>query len=224
MIDKSMIFDIVGTNAGLWCGADMDATDLADAVHSADAQNLPMISVVPNMVQTVWPWLEGNNIKIMSRFYLDGKKITEEQISDVTVRINTSLRQGANGAQIFLSYGALAGLVEQTHVVRDDLFFNKDLSIGMDIGEIESFDWPDVFANLQKINASSVIFVFARDTGDKSDFVGRLYGMLNAWNVENKFSLQFAFGPNLLRIEQAMRLVQQMRPNLMDGLRFWINA
>lgn len=224
MIDKSMIFDIVGTNAGLWCGADMDATDLADAVHFAGVQKLPVVSVAPNMVQTVWPWLEGNNIKIMSRFYLDGKKITEEQISDVTVRINTSLRQGANGAQIFLSYGALAGLVEQTHVVRDDLFFNKDLSIGMDIGEIGPFDWMDVFANLQKINASSVIFVFTHDTGDKSDFVGRLYGMLNAWDVANKFSLQFAFGPNLLRIEQAMRLVQQMRPGLMGELRFWINA
>lgn len=224
MIDKSMIFDIVGTNAGLWCGADMDATDLADAVHFAGVQKLPVVSVAPNMVQTVWPWLEGNNIKIMSRFYLDGKKITEEQISDVTVRINTSLRQGANGAQIFLSYGALAGLVEQTHVVRDDLFFNKDLSIGMDIGEIGPFDWMDVFANLQKINASSVIFVFTHDIGDKSDFVGRLYGMLNAWDVANKFSLQFAFGPNLLRIEQAMRLVQQMRPGLMGELRFWINA
>ena len=224
MIDKSMIFDIVGTNAGLWCGADMDATDLADAVHFAGVQKLPVVSVAPNMVQTVWPWLEGNNIKIMSRFYLDGKKITEEQISDVTVRINTSLRQGANGAQIFLSYGALAGLVEQTHVVRDDLFFNKDLSIGMDIGEIGPFDWMDVFANLQKINASSVIFVFTHDTGDKSDFVGRLYGMLNAWDVANKFSLQFAFGPNLLRIEQAMRLVQQMGPGLMGELRFWINA
>lgn len=223
MIDKSMIFNMVGTNAGLWCGADMDATDLADAVHCADVQKLPMISVVPNMVQTVWPWVEDNNIKIMSRFYLDGRKITEEQISDITVRINTSLRQGANGAQIFLSYGALAGLVEQTHVVRDDLFFNKDLSIGMDVGEIGPFDWGDVFANLQKINASSVIFVFTHDTGDKSDFVGRLYGMLNAWDAANKFSLQFAFGPNLLRIEQAMRLVQQMQPGLMGELRFWIN-
>jgi hypothetical protein len=223
MIDKSMIFDMVGTSAGLWCGADMDATDLADAVHCVDVQKLPVISVAPNMVQTVWPWVEGNNIKIMLRFYLDGKKITEEQISDITVRINTSLRQGANGAQIFLSYGALAGLVEQTHVVRDDLFFNKDLSIGMDVGEIGPFDWADVFANLQKINASSVIFVFTHDTGDKSDFVGRLYGMLNAWDAANKFSLQFAFGPNLLRIEQAMRLVQQMRPGLMGDLRFWIN-
>ena len=223
MIDKSVIFDLVGTKAGLWCGADMDATDLADAVHVADVQKVPVISVVPNVVQTVWPWMEAGDIKIMSRFYLDGKKITEDKISDITVRINTSLRQGANGAQIFLSYPALAGLVEQTHVVRDDLFFNKDLSIGMDVDEIGPFDWTDVFENLRKINASSVIFVFARDTGDKSDFVGRLYGMLNAWNVENKFSLQFAFGPNLLRIEQTLRLVQRVRPNLMDGLRFWVN-
>ena len=69
-----------------------------------------------------------------------------------------------------------------------------------------------------------MIFVFTHDIGDKSDFVGRLYGMLNAWDVANKFSLQFAFGPNLLRIEQAMRLVQQMRPGLMGELRFWINA
>ena len=126
MIDKSVIFDLVGTKAGLWCGADMDATDLADAVHVADVQKVPVISVVPNVVQTVWPWMEAGDIKIMSRFYLDGKKITEDKISDITVRINTSLRQGANGAQIFLSYPALAGLVEQTHVVRDDLFFNKD--------------------------------------------------------------------------------------------------
>ena len=223
MIDKSVIFDLVGTKAGLWCGADMDATDLADAVHVADVQKLSVVSVAPNMVQTVWPWVEGNNIKIMSRFYLGGKKITEEQISDITVRINTSLRQGANGAQIFLSYNALAGLVEQTHVVRDDLFFNKDLAIGMDINEIGPFDWGDVFENLRKINASSVIFVFARDAGDKSDFVGRLYGMLNAWDATNKFSLQFAFGPNLVRMEQTMRLVQQMRPDLMTGLRFWVN-
>ena len=151
------------------------------------------------------------------------KKITEDKISDVTVRINTCLRQGADGAQVFLSYDALAGLVEQTHIVRDDLFFNKDLSIGMDVGEIGPFDWVGVFENLRKINASSVIFVFTHDTGDKSDFVGRIYGMLNAWDVANKFSLQFAFGPNLLRIEQTLRLVQRVRPNLMDGLRFWVN-
>ncbi len=223
MIDKNAIFELVGTNAALWCGADLGATDLAEAVHFADVSNLSMISVAPNMVQTVWPWLENSNVKIMTRFYLENKKITEENISDITVRINTALRQGAHGAQVFLSVGALGDLVEQTHVVRDDLFFNKDLAIGLDVGEVGPFDWADVFANLRKINASSVVFVFTHDTGDKSDFVGRLYGMLNAWGADNKFSLHFAFGPNFMRIEQAQRLVQRMKSMLVNDMRFWLN-
>ncbi len=221
MIDKNAVFDFIGVNAAVWCGADMDATDLAKSVQFVNEKKLSMISVAPNVVQTVWPWLEAGNVKIMSRFYME--KINEGQISDVTVRINSALRQGAHGAQIFLPYRVLAELVEQTHVVRDDLFFNKDLAIGMDIADVGPFDWDDVFANLRKINASSVIFVLTKDSGDKSDFVGRLYGMLNAWGMDNKFNLHFAFGPNFMRIEQAQRLVQQVRPMLMDGLRFWIN-
>ncbi|MBQ5699699.1 MAG: hypothetical protein IIV74_00170 [Alphaproteobacteria bacterium] len=221
MIDKNAVFDFIGVNAAVWCGADMDATDLAKSVQFVNEKKLSMISVAPNVVQTVWPWLEAGNVKIMSRFYME--KINEGQISDVTVRINSVLRQGAHGAQIFLPYRVLAELVEQTHVVRDDLFFNKDLAIGMDIDDVGPFDWDDVFANLRKINASSVIFVLTKDSGDKSDFVGRLYGMLNAWGMDNKFNLHFAFGPNFMRIEQAQRLVQQVRPMLMDGLRFWIN-
>lgn len=224
MIDKSVIFDAIGTGAALWCATDMDATDLADAVQFANARQLSDISVAPNMIQTVWPWLEGRPVKIMTRFYLEHKKITEEHVSDITVRINSALRQGANGAQVFVGVDALGDLVEQTHVVRDDLFFNKDLSIGLDIGDIGPFDWGNVFANLRKINASSVVFAFTQDTGDKSDFVGRIYAMLNAWDLQNKFNLHFAFGPNFMRIEQAQRLVQQVRPMLMDGLRFWISC
>ena len=223
MIDKNAVFDLVGKNLALWCGTDMDATDLADAVYFANSHNLSEVSVAPDMIQTVWPWLEKTSVKIMTRFYMENNKITEEQISDVTVRINACLRHGANGAQIFLNLGGLGDLVEQMHFVRDDLFFNKDLSIGLDISEIGPFDWGNVFANMRKINASSVIFAFAHDTGNKSDFVGRLYGMLNAWGAENKFNLHFAFGPNFMRIEQAIRLVQQVRPGLMDGLRFWVS-
>ena len=224
MINDFSVFDLVGTHAGLWCGVDLDATDMANAVHVADVQKIPMISVAPGMVQTVWPWLENSCVKIMTRFYLEGEKISENQISDITVRINTALRQGASGAQVFLSYAALEELVEQTYIVRDDLFFNKDLAIGMDISDVGPFDWENVFENLRKINASSVIFVFARDDGNKSDFVGRIYAMLNAWGAENKFDLHFAFGPNFMRIEQAQRLVQQIRPNLVGQMCFWVNA
>ena len=224
MIDLDSFFNGVGTNVDVWCGGDTNGVDLARMVEVATQHNAHVVSVLPDVVPTVWPWLEDKNVKIYARFYLSEKRVTEKQISDITVRINNALRQGACGAQIFLRAGALSGLVDQTYVVRDDLFFDKDLSIGLDIADIDAHDWDMIFENLRKINATSVVIVFTNDTGDKSDFVGRIYGMLNAWVGENKFDLHFAFGPNFMRIEQAMRLVQQMRPNLMDGLRFWINV
>ena len=150
MIDKNELLKQLDGKTGLWCGADVEGADLAQAIGILTEQGIDNLSVVPGAVATVWPWLEDKNIKIYARFYLSEKRVTEKQISDITVRINNALRQGACGAQIFLQAGALPGLVAQTYVVRDDLFFNKDLSIGMDVGEIGPFDWGDVFANLQK--------------------------------------------------------------------------
>ena len=223
MIDKNTVFELLGGRVALWCGTDMDSVELARAAQFATDKGVSVVSVAPNAVQTIWPWMENSAVKIMTRFYLDTKNITEKHISDVTVRINAALRQGAHGAQIFLPCVALPGLVEQTHVVRDDLFFNKDLSIGMDISDVGPFDWGTVFDNLRKINASSVIMAFADDAGNKSDFVGRIYAMLNAWGSGNKFNLHFAFGPNFMRIEQALRLVQYMRPDLVGNMRFWVS-
>lgn len=223
MIDKNELLKQLDGKTGLWCGADVEGADLAQAIGILTEQGIDNLSVVPGAVATVWPWLEDKNVKIYARFYLSEKRVTEKQISDITVRINNALRQGACGAQIFLRAGALSGLVDQTYVVRDDLFFDKDLSIGLDIADIDANDWDVIFENLRKIKATSVVIVFTNDTGDKSDFVGRIYGMLNAWSAENKFDLHFAFGPNFMRIEQAQRLVQSVQPGLNNRLKFWVN-
>ena len=175
-------------------------------------------------MKTIWPWLEQAGVDIMARFYFPDTSITDNQIYDITAQINSAFKVGATGAQVFLAYGALDGLVEQTHIIRDDLFFNRDLSIGIDIGDVDSCDWENLFANLQKINASSLLLVLTNDAGKKSDFVGRIYGLLNAWRSDNKFDLHFAFGPNFMRIEQVLRLVESMQPELMDRLVFWVNA
>lgn len=223
MIEKNALFDEVGKYAALWCAGDADGGDLACATQFLNEKKLSIVSVAPDSVLTVWPWLEKSNVKIMGRFYLPNKKVTEAQVSDLTVRINSTFKHGAHGAQVFLPYVALENLVEQTHVIRDDLFFNKDLAIGIDIADVGVFEWEKLFENLRKINASSVVFVFTQDDGDKSDFVGRIYAMLNAWKNENKFDLHFAFGPNFMRIEQAWRLVESMRPELLCGVKFFIN-
>jgi len=224
MMEKNTIFDEFSNNVAVWCGKNMDAMDLAGVVDCFAAQKISVLSVPLGAVETVWPWVEGKNVKIMSRFYFPDKIISEQQISDVTAQINSSFKQGANGAQVFLPYAALDDLVKQTHVIRDDLFFNKFLSIGIDISEIDSQDWPVVFENLKKINASALTLVLTKDDGAKSDFVGRVYGMLNQWGDDNKFDLHFAFGPNFMRIEQAIRLVQVMKPNLMNRLKFFVNV
>ena len=224
MIDTDFKFDeLPNTNAALWCGPDLDSGELACLVQVAVENKTSVLSVAPASVGVVWPWLEGAAIKIMARFYFPDKKITEQQVSDITVRINTAFKHGAHGAQVFLDgVGALSDLVRQTHMIRDDLFFAKDLAIGLDIGGVGPTDWDGLFADLRKINASSLVLVMARDMGAKSDFAARVFGMLDAWTNENKFDLHFVLGNNPMRIEQVMRLVQKMRPELMMGLRFFV--
>ena len=223
-MEKNTVLEEYDKNLAAWCAVNMDSTDLAAVVNVLTERGVSVLSVPANVVETVWPWVEKQNVKIMARFYFPEKNISEKQISDVTQRINTAFKQGANGAQVFLPYAALADLVQQTHLIRDDLFFNKFLSIGVDISEIDSSDWGDLFQNLNKINASALTVVLTKDDGNKSDFVGRIYGMLDAWNQDNKFDLHFAFGPNFLRIEQALRLVKIMQPSLMKNMRFFVNV
>ena len=223
MIEKNIIFDDMSNVASMWCGGDIDSGELARVAEIALDRNLPFVSVMPDAVRTIWPWLENKNVKIMVRFAVADKKISEQQISNLTVDINTAFKHGAHGAQIFLPYGALGELVEQTHVIRDDLFFNKDLSIAIDINQIDSSDWENLFENLRKINATSLLITLSKDTGDKSDFVGRLYGMLDVWENENNFDVHFAFCQNFQRIEQALRLIKSVRPELIKTTKVFIN-
>lgn len=226
MIDTGFLFNELDGRVCLWCAADAVGTDLAAMTERAVDGHMPIISVAPDAVATVWPWLEKTSVRIFSRFYLDGFTVSSAgaAVSDLAVRINASFRRGAAGAQIFVRYRDLNSLVDMMRPVRDDLFFNKDLSIGVDIGDVNPCDLGAMFEMLRRINASSVVFANARDKGAKSDFVGRVYGLLGAWPTDWDGGLDFAFGDNAMRIEQAWRLVTSVRPQLMERTRFFING
>lgn len=223
MIDNNIIFDDFSQNTALWCGGDMEPGELARAVEYVLENKMRMLSVSPDVVKTVWPWLERTDVKIVSRFYLTGNKINEKQISDATININNVLKQGANGAQIFLKSAGLGELVEQVHVIRDDLFFDKDLIIGLDIADVEPCDWKTVYEKLRKINASALMLVLTRDMGLGSDFPGRFFGAMNAWDTDNNFDLHFMLGNNPMRIEQVMRITKLIQPQLLENMRFFVN-
>ena len=103
MMERIAIFDELKDKAGVWCPGELDAGDLARVVEFVTEKKLNVISVSPDSVVTVWPWLEDKFVKIMTRFYLSDKKITEAQISDITIRINNVFKQGAHGAQVFFA-------------------------------------------------------------------------------------------------------------------------
>ena len=223
MINKNIIFDDFSSNAAMWCEDGIDSGELARVADVIIKRNVPIVSVAPNMVLTLWPWIEKTNAKILARFYLNDKKVSESQISDLTGAINNSFKGGASGAMVFLHRSALDGLVEQTHVIRDDLFFNKYLSLGLSLEDIDSGDWNELFLCMQKINASALTLVLTKDDGDKSDFVGRIYGMLDSWDSNNNFDLHFILGHDFCRIEQVLRLMKSVRPELVQITKFFIN-
>lgn len=223
MIDTKTFLSEIQSRIGIWCSADTDGADLARMVQYATDWKADILSVSPDVVPVVWPWIENKPVNLLGRFYVNNDKIDENVMSDLTIKINQSFKSGASGAMVFVRYQHLRPMIDQVAIIRDDLFFNRELVIGLDIGDIDSGDWANLFNELKRINASAVCFVLTKDMGKKSDFVGRVYGMLNAWDSEFSGALHFALENRPERIDQARRLVESIRPELAKDLRFFVN-
>ena len=223
MIDIDLVFKELGDGVCLWCGADTQGADLAQKCQMAIEHKMPIMSVGPDAVPVVWPWLEHSNIFINARFYLEDSKFDDVAASGLAKRVISVFKNGADGATIFVRSKDLDDFVSAMNVVRDDLFFNKELCIGLDIMEFGAYDWVRVFDMLKKINANSVAFFISKDTGKKSDFVGRVYGMLDAWPRDFNARLCWAFGNNIVRFDQAKRLTETLRHDLAAGQSFLVN-
>ena len=223
MIDIKEIFnnDEIIKSVGLWLADDGDSADLAGAAEYAVDMNVRDLSVVPAQVNVVWPWVEKLKVKIMSRFYVDSA--VGDTISPLAVNIKSVFRQGADGAQVIVKLNDLNRFADSIVSVRDDLFFQKDLSVGLDIFEVWPLDWEDVFGALKKIQASSLLLILTQDTHEKSDFTGRIYGALSAWDADSNMELHVMLGESFARAEQVYRLVAKMRPELLSKLKFFVS-
>lgn len=221
MIDIKEIFDNnidVAKNVSLWLKSGCDSAELAGAAEYMVEMNMPMVSVVPKSVSILWPWMEKSKIKILTRF----DNISVDNISKLAIDINSVFKQGANGAQVILKLAELKRFTESVSSVRDDLFFNKDLSIGLDIFEIWPLDWADVFANLKKLRATSLLLILTHDDMDKSDFTGRIYSVLENWDATD-MELHVMLDESYVRAEQVYRLVVINRPELLNKLKFFVS-
>lgn len=224
MMATDAFFDEISANTALWCEGGFEAGELARVASAAAAQTMPVISALPADVPMLWTWLEKTTVRIYSRFYLPARGARDEKaISDLTARVNAAFKQGAHGAQIFMRAADLTDFVNEIGAVRDDLFFNRELAVGIDIAEVGPFDWTAVFDAVRRLRAGALVLVLTRDNGDASDFVGRLYAAVGA-AANAKCDLHFVLGNNPVRIEQALRMVRAVRPEKAGGVRIFLHT
>ena len=221
MYDETFAEEIADVSA-MWCAASGDRSDLARVASRVVEYNMPIISAVPEDVGMLWTWLEKTPVRIYSRFYLAPNTASDvATVSGLAVRINTAFKHGADGAQIFLSAGDLDDFAAQIGSVRDDLFFNRDLIIGVNIEDVATDGWAHLFDVMARLRVAALVLVLARDDARQFDFAGRLYGALDAVD-KIPCHLHFVLGARPNRMEQAVRLVRAMHPECAPNMRLFI--
>ena len=222
MIEEEMIFNEVRNNISLMCSGDCVGADLADAMGRAISNKVKSVCIESEHVVDVWPWLEKTKVNIIARFYVNDS-IDDDFISDLSGKISACFRDGANGAMVFISMRNLPKFAAEISSIRDDLFFNKSFNIAIDIDGVDVFDWDELFGILHLLHADSLVLTFNNDTGDKSDFVGRVFAMLNATRGGWCGAINFALGQNMVRVDQVYRLIQSCAPDTISKTEFFID-
>jgi len=222
MIEANEIFLDFDPRIALWCDSVGDTNDLAGLANYILENKIDLISVSADIVSFIWTCLEKTGVKILTRYnFTLSQKNMDKYVSDLSEQITKIWKQGANGVQIFLKMKDLQRFVDTFVYMRDDLFFEHDLGIGIDICDIGISDWEFVFDKLRAIRANSLCLTLNEDTGNRSDFVGRIYGMLQKWDFNGE--IHFVLGNNYDRIDEVIRLIEVEKPELSNRVRFFLD-
>lgn len=221
MIEANEVFLESDKRIAIWCDGMSDTNDIANFANSVIENKVNLISVLPENVHFLWTCLEKNNVKILSRFYFAPlQKNMDKDVALLVSNIVDVFKKGANGAQIFVRLRDFDRFIDILKFVRDDLFFGRDLCICFDINDVGFADWDMVFQRLRDIRANALGLTLSEDLGNRSDFVGRVYGMLQKWDFNGE--LHFSLNNDYERMDQVIRLVESERQELSDKLHFFL--
>ncbi len=222
MIEVNEIFSDSDKRIALWCNEVEDTNDLAIMCENIMESGAGLISVPENMVENIWVYLEKSPIKILTRFdFVSNRKTIDNDISDLAKNVINVCKHGADGVQIFIKMVSFEDFCEKISLVRDDLFFCKDLCIVMDIEDVDINNWLGIFEKLRTIGAKALAFTLNEDMGQRSDFVGRIYGMLKNWDFDGE--LHFMLDNNFDRMDQVINLIESEKPELSERVKFFLN-
>lgn len=222
MIESNEIFLDFDPRIALWCDGVGDTNDFANLANNILENKINLISVSPDKVSFIWTCLEKTDVKIFTRYnFTPYQKNIDKYVSDLSENITSIWKQGADGVQLFLRLKDLERFVGNFMFVCNDLFFQHDLCIGIDISEISISDWDNLFDKLRAIRAKSLCLTLNEDMGNRSDFVGRVYSMLQKWDFDGE--IHFMLGNDYDRMDQVIRLIESEKPELSNRVRFFLD-
>jgi len=222
MMEINEIFSDSDKRIAWWCDSVEDTNDLAEMADDIIKNNIHLISVPPEIVPLVWVYLEKFDVKIYTRFMVSlNHKDIDKDMSDLAKNITCVCKKGATGVQIFLNQRDFDIFIDKILPVRDDLFFGHDLSLVMDIEDIDVNNWAMIFQKLHDLRLDAFGLTLKEDMKNRSDFVGRIYGMLQNWDMDCE--LHLILNNNFDRMDQVIRLVETERPELSEKLRFFLD-
>ena len=222
MIEMNEIFSDSDKRLAIWCEGVSDTNDLAIMCDHIVNNGVCLVSVPPEVVHDAWAYLEKKQVKILTRYGIDfGIRNTDSQMYELGAKITSVCKNGASGVQIFIKMQDFNRILDALQVVRDDLFFGHDLCFVLDTEDLDINNLDFIFQKLREINADSFGLTLNEDIGNRSDFIGRVYAILQHFDFDGE--LHFMLGNNFDRIDQIVRLTECLRPELSEKLRFFLD-
>ncbi len=218
--EKEILLDPAFENQiASWCDNVQDTNDTAIMANDVLESGVDTISVPEEIVPFVWTCLEKSKVEIFTRYNFEPTDI-DDDFNDLVKKINRVLKSGADGVQIFVKMALFEKFMDLLSLVRDDLFFEHKLCICMDINDIDISKWDMIFEKMRALRVDIFAITFEKDDGKRSDFIGRIYGMLNAWDFGGILHC-IKINKNI-RIDEIMRLTEMLQPDIYEKLRFFI--
>lgn len=221
MITANEIFSDFDPRIALWCDDARDTADIAVLANDIIENKISLVSVPSSIVSFIWTYLEKSKVKIFSRHYFETlNKNFDKDVSNLSEKIMADYKNGAHGIQLFIKIRDFDRLVNLLTVIRDDLFFEHDLCLVLDVEDLGVDNIDLIFRKLKDIRANAFGIRLSEDMGVRSDFIGRIYGILDKWDFDG--DLHFMLKNNFERIDQSIRLIESLRPELVNRVHFFL--
>lgn len=208
-------------NTAVWYNGDLDELKIAYLANDILVNGVTEVSVKPECIGYLWPYLEKEQVHILTRYYFSIQdNDVEKAIYNLSKSVTEFNGQGAIETQIFVSVCDFECFVENIINIRDDLFFNHKLCIALYLEDIEVLNIERLFYLLRYVKADAVLFSDKNTEIDDNVFIAKIYSLIQEWNFDG--NIYFSLRNDEKKVSLIKVLLEYSEPELLDKTVFFL--